>query len=58
MYLTQKGNAIDDLNQTIHQTTKFSEFENEMARREFIVSPILFKLSYLTVDLNAIQNPE
>ncbi|MDM8566180.1 hypothetical protein QUF74_11080 [Candidatus Halobeggiatoa sp. HSG11] len=39
---------IDDLNQTIHQATQFSEFENEIARREFIVAPILFKLSYLT----------
>ncbi|RKZ47166.1 MAG: hypothetical protein DRR16_26150 [Candidatus Parabeggiatoa sp. nov. 3] len=38
---------VDDLNQTIHQATKFSKFENEIARREFIVAPILFKLSYL-----------
>lgn len=38
---------IEDLKKTIKQASKFSKFETEMSRREFIVSPILFKLSYL-----------
>ena len=38
---------IDSLQKIIHQATTFSKLESEMARREFIVSPILFHLSYL-----------
>lgn len=38
---------IADLEKTIKQASKFSKFETEISRREFIVSPILFKLSYL-----------